>query len=410
MARKVLILANNYPPHFVGGAELIAHYQAKALQRLGYEVRAFVGDGVTRADRYTLWEDRYDGLPVYRIVLQSDDFDNRNCNFQHDEVDHQFEAVVDEFRPDVVHAHNLLGLSVGILKISKQMGLKTIVTLHDHWGFCFKNTILLNNEKVCTNFHGCSGCRPTFATNNGQQARMNVRNEQIFESFEAVDTFISPSKYLAGAYARAGLPISKLRVIWYGIDVHRYDALRRVPRERQIRFTFVGYLGRHKGLHILLEAADRLKMRDDFLLNIVGVGDRETEVKQYVEKKGISDIVRFHGRIDNYSIESVYQATDVLILPSIWPENQPVTICEAMACRIPIIASRLGGSIELVKDGTSGLLFEPANAKDLADKMRMILDAPEQIESMGEAARRVIASYPLERQVAKIARIYEGRG
>ena len=99
---------------------------------------------------------------------------------------------------------------------------------------------------------------------------------------------------------------------------------------------------------------------------------------------GLNDSVRFWGKIKD--ITDAYAQTDVLILPSIWPENQPVTITEAMAAKIPVIASNSGGIPELVDDEKTGLLFEAGNAQDLARKMLNIIQNPEKIELFCESA------------------------
>ena len=209
MTKRILICANNYPPHFVGGAELIAHHQAKAIQAAGHTVAAFVGDGVTPGDRHSMWLDEYDGLPVYRVILQPRDYDNRYRNFDHPAVDRRFEEALELFRPDVVHFHNLVGLSTGLVPIAKHRGLRTVLTLHDHWGFCFKNTILRNDESLCTDFTNCAVCRDAFTDDSGMPFPIVLRNQFVRANLDAVDYFVSPSEYLARAYVRADFRLKK---------------------------------------------------------------------------------------------------------------------------------------------------------------------------------------------------------
>ena len=91
-------------------------------------------------------------------------------------------------------------------------------------------------------------------------------------------------------------------------------------------------------------------------------------------KRGLAHIVRFTGKIGNEQIDGILQNTDVLILPSVWPENQPVTILEAMASGMPVIGSRIGGIPELIDDGVTGYLFNPSDATDLAAKMTLLME------------------------------------
>ena len=97
-----------------------------------------------------------------------------------------------------------------------------------------------------------------------------------------------------------------------------------------------------------------------------------------------------------------------LILPSIWYENFPRTLVEAYGCGLPVIASQIGALAELVKDGETGLLFEPDNPNDLAMKMRWALQHPEEMAEMGRNARALYeAEFTAERNYQQLMAIYE---
>ena len=101
------------------------------------------------------------------------------------------------------------------------------------------------------------------------------------------------------------------------------------------------------------------------------------------------------------------QRAAYLVMPSIWYENFPRTLVEAYACGLPVIASRLGAMAELVRDGETGLLFEPGNAADLAQKMQWAEAHPETMRRMGEAARAEYeASYTPETNFNQLMAIY----
>ena len=135
--------------------------------------------------------------------------------------------------------------------------------------------------------------------------------------------------------------------------------------------------------------------------------NKKLHIKIRLKAHGFKDYVQFWGKIDNSQIEKVYRETDVLILPSVWPENQPVSITEAMAARIPVIASRIGGIPELVDDEKTGYLFEPGNPRDLALKMSTCIADPDHLKVLGENGYTKIAALTFENQVAVIARLYE---
>ncbi len=234
---------------------------------------------------------------------------------------------------------------------------------------------------------------------------MRIRQDFFKLIFRDVDEFISPSQYLARNYHLAGIPEEKIHVIWNGIDVQKFSNFLKVPDDKRIRFTYIGYFGKHKGIDVLLDALSYLTNPNCFSVNLVGKGELIENLKNKVKEMELEDIVSFWGRIDD--IGDAYRKTDVLILPSIWPENQPVTITEAMAARLPVISSNLGGVPELIEDGETGYLFEPGNPKDLAQKMSEFLLHPEKMKIFGEVAYNKIVNNTLGNQVKKIVDIYD---
>jgi glycosyltransferase involved in cell wall biosynthesis len=403
---KVLICSNVYPPNFIGGAELMAHYQGLALKRQGWDVAVFAGDLQIEGARYSVSKQSYDGLPVYRVKLLPDDHSPEFTNFFHEAVERQFVRVLDEFRPDVVHAHNLTGLSLGILHASRIRGIRTAVTFHDHWAFCYKNTLLKRASEVCQDHSKCAECM-AYVPNGGHGFPIQMRQSYMGLQMEDVDAFISPSEYLADKYVSAGFPASKMNRIWYGIDVSRLSSIRKTPPNGRVRFTFIGFLGAHKGVRTLIEALSLIPMPDKLMLNLVGGHGELSELKRLVETMGLQSSVRFWGNVDNKEITEVFRQTDVQILPSIWPENQPVTITEAMASRTAVIASRMGGIPELVEDGQNGYLFEAGNPVALAEKMTLFITNPKLIQTFGEEGYRRISDKSIDKQVRSIRELYD---
>jgi glycosyltransferase involved in cell wall biosynthesis len=405
MKKKILICCNAYPPHFIGGAELIAHAQAKQLQHLGYDILIFTGDPSENGQRHSLRREDYEGLPVYRIRLTYEDYDYKFENFTHKSVEKHFKNILNKFSPDIVHFHNIIGLSAGLIHIAKYQGIKTVVTLHDHWGFCFKNTLIKNTDEICNNFTHCSGCMAIIPGEKNLNLPIRMRQDFIAMQLEEVDVFISPSQYLANTYLRAGIPPEKMHVIWNGIDVQRFSHIEKVPNDDILRFTFIGYFGKHKGIHILLDALQYLNNTEKILINLIGDGVLFVQYKKEINDKKLNKVVKFWGKIGK--IEDAYAHTDVFVLPSVWPENQPVSITEAMSAGIPVIASDSGGIPELVEERKTGFLFERGNSVDLANKMGEFILNPEKIKDFGKNAYKKMEKNTLQNQVNKIIPLYE---
>ena len=408
--KKILICSNVYPPNFIGGAELIAHFQGKLLQERGHEVIAFTGDNVRNDKRYALAEDMYEGLTVFRVCLHPQDYQWDLINFSHPAVDAHFTRLIDEFSPDVVHMHNIIGLSTGIIHIAKNRGAKTVLTLHDHWGFCYKNTLLKRGSEICRDYSRCAECMPFVRDETGRNIPIRMRQDFLNLQLQEVDAFISPSLYLAQAYISAGIPIGKMNVIWNGVDVARFTRVVKKPREGKVRFTFIGYFGFHKGINVFLDALSLIRTPDRVSVNLVGAGEQTDSLRDKIATLGLSRVVRFWGKVDNSRIEEVFAETDVQVLPSLWPENQPVSITEAMATRTAVIASAIGGIPELVMDGYSGYLFTPGNAAQLAEKMVEFISHPERIELFGQRGFERIADKSFGEQLERVCELYEGIG
>ena len=162
-------------------------------------------------------------------------------------------------------------------------------------------------------------------------------------------------------------------------------------------FLFVGRLSAEKGIQVLADAAAHVP---GVRVVVAGSGP-EAQVLE-----GASGIDAL-GALDGEAVRERMSGASALILPSIWYENFPRTLVEAMGCALPVIASRLGALAELVEDGVTGLLFEPGNAADLAEKMRWALAHPEAMAAMGAAARaRYEALYTADRNYAQLTEIY----
>jgi glycosyltransferase involved in cell wall biosynthesis len=155
---RILVVSNVYPPDVVGGAELVAHEGALAYARQGHEVRAFAGDLHAPRARYSRTDDAHDGIPVSRIALVPEDYSPEFLNFHHPVVEAHFGDVQRAFAPDVVHCHNLPGLSVKLAMLARESGARVVCTLHDFWGFCPRNTAVRPEIAGIRHPHGASRC------------------------------------------------------------------------------------------------------------------------------------------------------------------------------------------------------------------------------------------------------------
>ncbi len=215
---------------------------------------------------------------------------------------------------------------------------------------------------------------------NRLKKEVEKRRQAALKVFEEVDLFIAPSPFLREKFIEYGMPEEKIIFSDYGIAVPDYDFKPKIP-SHPIRFTYVGTLVEHKGLHVIIEAFNSLP-QEKAVLNVYGNINEFTGYVKRIQSMIAHPGITLRGRAENKDIPRIMAETDVLVIPSIWFENSPITIHEAFLARVPVITSRLGGMANLVQDGENGLLFSVGNAKDLHRCLKRCVDSPDLVESI----------------------------
>lgn len=402
---RILVCTNVYPPRFVGGAELVAHDQAKALLALGHDVRVFAADLNGPSKRYERVDDLFDGVKVARVGTAPIDYSPEYLNFLHSEIEHHFQDLLATFQPDIVHCHNLIGLSAKLPILAKEFGAATVCTLHDLWGFCLNNTAIRTDGTPCHNIAHCHECLPRIHEGVGLDIPLRFRKDFIHLALEHIDAFIAPSRFVADRYNSAGIGTNRMHVLPNGINLKQFNPERGAPSAKT-RIAFVGHLGAHKGVKTLLVAMARLKHRNDVVLSIIGQGPDETQFQNMSRALGIASNVHFLGRVAHQDMRAIYAETDILVLPSLWDENQPVSIMEAMASRIPVVASNKGGIPELIEDGITGFLFPAGDDKILAEVLEKLIASPDLRRTIGLGALSRLAELDVIDQAARQIELY----
>jgi glycosyltransferase involved in cell wall biosynthesis len=215
-------------------------------------------------------------------------------------------------------------------------------------------------------------------------------------TFWRCDGYVSNSYFAADHLARYGFPRSKMYVVHSGLQeepfleagaqTHRCRGLIEAQGRRPTIITCVAHLKTVKNHRLLLEAARRLAaVRDDFLVFLVGSGPRQSYIRRLISQYGLEDKVIMTGfRRD---ISRILGHSDIFVLQSRW-EGLPVSILEAMASGLPVVATRVGGIAELVLDGRTGYLVPSGDETALTDALTRLLDDPDLRGRMGEAGRQ----------------------
>lgn len=240
--------------------------------------------------------------------------------------------------------------------------------------------------------------------------------EQIAEA----DFVTVCNEHAAQEVRRLAGPIGpgKVRVVHHGLDVGDFDArlseAEGAPREAPPGVLSAGRLIPKKGFDVLLRACGRIREQGrEFRLTIIGDGPERERLEQMAAELLPSESVYFLGRQPMRRVVEALAGSEVFALASVIAEDGdrdglPNVILEAMAARLPVVASRVGGIPEAVTDGETGLLTEPGDHEALAGALARLLDDPDLRERCGQAGRKAVEQrFDVKKNVAKLAELLE---
>jgi glycosyltransferase involved in cell wall biosynthesis len=388
---RILIASHSHPQISKGGAEIAAFQLYDALRRRpGYEswflgcVRDQVNQrvGATITQPFTEREFLYAGAEFDWFK-----FANRDANFPR-----EFRALLNQLQPQILHFHHYLNFGVeAFLHVRETLpNCKIVVTLHEYLAIChhFGQMITKPDRTLCYEATPtkCAACFTELAPSD-----FSLRTWYIRRFFELVDHFVAPSQFLAERYIAWGIPQERMSVIENLIVPPRVTNRRAeaVDRAGLLRVGFFGQISALKGINVLLEAAEIIEQRK--VTNVVFeiYGDYsgappEFQAEFLARMKNVGRNVKFHGPYDQHRVDALMQAVDVVVVPSIWWENSPLVIQEALRNRRPILCSDVGGMAEKVRDGIDGYHFPVGNSVALASSLLQLADKPNRLTSIGK--------------------------
>jgi glycosyltransferase involved in cell wall biosynthesis len=222
---------------------------------------------------------------------------------------------------------------------------------------------------------------------------------------------VAVSAHLRRALEQAGVPAQRIHTIPNGVDTALF-APPSLPHSREprpargARVVFVGRLVEEKALPVLLRAWAAVTERiAAATLDIVGAGPLQAELRALAARLGITSTVTFHGFHDD--VTPFLWAADVFVLPSV-VEGLSNALLEAMAAGLPVVATRISGTEDVVVHGETGLLVPADDADALAGALTSLLAAPERAREMGRRARdQVIRQCGLDLVAAAYVALYD---
>ncbi len=365
-----------------GGEDEVFRSEARLLEQRGHAVLRHSAD-----NRAT--------LDMTRLELAAAAVWNR-------ESCHQIASLMAEHHSQLVHFHNTFPLlSPACYQAARSRGAAVVQTLHNYRLLC-PDALLARGAAPCESCLGrplawpgiVHGCYRHSRAASAVLAAMTAVHRAAGTWSQAVDVYVALTQFARARFIEGGLPAAKVVVkanfVWpdpgMGTGTGGYA-------------LFAGRLSEEKGLSTVSTAWTRLNGKAP--LKVAGDGPLAATL---AGAPGIEPL----GRQTREAVLRLMQDAAFLVFPSVCYENLPMSILEAFACGLPVIASRLGSMAEVVEEGRTGLLFTPGDAEDLAAKVEWAASHPTELARMRREARAEFeARYTASRNYQALIEIYE---
>ena len=291
-------------------------------------------------------------------------------------------AAIVAHHPQVMHVHNTFpAASPSVYVAAAKRGVPVIQTLHNYRFVCPVAT-LFRDGHVCTDcvgrwipwpavVHACvRGSRSQSAV---AAATLTLHRTRGTFSRD-ISGYLALTSFQRKLMIDGGLPARRIRVLPNFVEPDPG-----VGGDSREGVLFVGRLTREKGTAVLLDAAKA----EPGVIRVLGDG----LLGSGVQAADAAGDLAYLGSLGHASVLDELRRTIALVLPSVWFEGLPLVVLEAFASGTPVIASRIGSLAELIEDGMTGMLAEPDNAIDLADRIRWANDHRDEMHRMGANAR-----------------------
>ena len=439
---KVLLVSHDFLPGHPAGTEIYTYQVGRALQERGHEVHVFTTEKDIGRKNLSVEVREYGGLPVHELFnnLFYNDFEE---TWDYPAAARSFGVLLDDLKPDVVHFMHLLYLSVACVEEVHRRGIPVLYTLHDYWLQCARfGQRRFTDGSICheIDFQRCGSCLSGFkyrqtrteraagkaiATLRGatgvdlgglarglqrglmerSSRKLDVAAEEVVVDPERVaafataaqrrdeelrarilpivDRFIAPSRFLRERFLEWGIPARQIVHMRTGIDLRKFDGFQKKPAAKT-RVAYIGTLAPHKGVHVLLDAWSKLSKEQlaNAELRIFGPNAHNPAYVASLRERAHKVGATLEGELARAAVADALAEIDLLVVPSIWYENSPLIILEALATRTPLAVSDLGGMAELVQPGHTGFRFEMGSSEALAKVLAECLDEPAKLAAL----------------------------
>lgn len=380
---KILIIHNSYQQK--GGEDVVVEQEIALLKRHGHEVVVYRRSN-TESSELTRW------ALASRIIWARD-------------VQREVAELIRQERPTLVHVHNtFFMISPSVYSACQAADVPIVQTLHNYRLLCPAANLLRDGQPCDLCIRGTllnsivHACYRESRLSTASVALMLAAHRMHGTWTNQIDHYIALSQFSAETFIAGGLPADKLTV--KPNAVYPDPGARNGTGEYAL---FVGRLSLEKGVDTLLQAWSQV----DNSVPLVVIGEGPLSGMFGRRLKGDSRVV-WKGQCSRSAVFTALKGARFLVFPSRCFENFPMTIAEAYACGVPVIASDMGAAHELVRHGDTGLLFRPGDATHLAESVQWAWNHPAELKQMGTNCRAEFElNYSPERNYELLMQIYD---
>jgi glycosyltransferase involved in cell wall biosynthesis len=396
--KRILFTIHQFLPEHATGTEILTLNTAKELQARGYDVGvlSFVNSDNPRPYwKGGLHRSIFADIPIWKLEFSLGGVQRPlSLEYNNPTMKIFIRGFLKEYQPSIIHIMHNMRLSASVIDVYKEMNIPTIMTTTDFWIICPRFTLLDTKLKNCIgpfNSAKCRKCTPPIYQKSEAVICARERPSYLMSQMNKLDKVVVPtefmrqmlSKYGANADLITTLPFGLKDVDSYYNDIKQYQG--------KLNIAYIGSIQRHKGLHVLLKAVRKIKS-DNITINIYGDTSTDPIYTEEVTKISSNDLrIKFNGTFPNVQINDVMKQIDVLVVPSIWYENTPLVIYSALAGKVPVIATDLGGMSYVISHDDNGLLFPVGNSDALAKCIKRLLDDHSLLTKLSSAIKPVLS-------------------
>jgi glycosyltransferase involved in cell wall biosynthesis len=412
---RILLAVHQFFPEFRAGTETLTRRTAEELQRRGHQIWILTA-GPHEPERPPWRRESWQGLELIRFNPLPDATPltrGVEQSYWRPEYEQQFVAMLQELRPDALHLFHPRRHTLSLVTAANRCGVPLLASLTDYWLACPSGQLQFPEQLPCPGPRAdAANCvqhlagrvvrpmrwfplpfwRLLVATlrplQNGPIAALRRRPAAMAEALASCEHVLVPSTLMWRTFGELGFDTQRFQLCPYGIALDGLsEQLPRQPwggrQQRPLRIGFIGTFNRAKGAHVLLEALALLGPAAQ--LRVLLYGNPSDDHAYAAQLRHLADplqYVRWGGVFESEQVFAVLAQLDLLVVPSLWRENAPLIVLQALASGLPLLLSDVEGMADQVQSGINALLFPPGNSRALAALIEQLEANPQRLAAL----------------------------